>query len=178
MDHANLLARSPLLAVGLLVWPFLGSCDMDKEQSKPAPKRFSGVTDDRHYVHPKVSQVGRMVVKGCCSFDFRGAEVSQLLGDVDGRLVRGPGYRIEIAFGHRIAPLGPAFTPAGHRNVDGVSVVFFRAGSRMYALQATIPLSREAVERGIDFPQVQAVGSCDGDEGCQRLKAALDSIRF
>lgn len=156
----------------------LASCDSQTEQSPSVPKRISGVVDDRYYVHPKITEPGRTGVKGCCSFDLDAAKVTKLLGDIDGRQVEGNGFQMEIAFGSRIPPLNSPFALTERRQIDGVSAAFLQAGSRRYALEATVPLSREAENEKIDFPRLQVVGTCDGTSGCERLADALKSVRF
>lgn len=178
MARADLHGFARRLGIAICICLAPAACDQRNDEQQPAPKRFSGVMDDRYYVHPRVSGYGRTVVKGCCTFEIGRAQVTQLPGDVDGRLVRGQGYRLEMAFGNRLAPLGPEFKSSRQRSLDGVNVTEFKAGSQQYAMQATVPLSDEAATQGIDFPQLQAVGRCETAEGCRELERVLGSIRF
>lgn len=161
-----------------LLMVLLAACNQRGSEQQASSKRFSGAMDDRYYVHPRVPGDGRLVIKGCCTFETAHTEVSQLLGDVDGRLVRGSGYQIEIAFGNRLAPLRPGFRSVGQRRVDGVNVIELKAGPNQYALQASVPLSDEAAKRGIDFPQLQVLGKCETADACRELERVLASIRF
>lgn len=172
------MGRADLCGLALSVGVLLAACNQRNDEQQAAPKRFSGVIDDRYYVHPRVRGNGRTVVEGCCTFEIGRAQVTQLPGDVDGRLVRGQGYQLEIAFGNRLAPLGPEFKSSRQRSLDGVNVTEFKAGSQQYAMQATVPLADEAARQGIDFPQIQTVGRCETAEGCRELERVLGSIRF
>lgn len=155
----------------------LVSCGQPDEPAQPET-RITGVTDERYYVHPKAEEPGRTVVKGCCTFDLGDAQVTQMTGDVDGRIVRGPGYELEIAFGDWLGPLPKPYEESGERTIDGVKVTEFRGKPRQFALTATVPLSQEAIARRVDFPQLQVSGRCDGPAACARLEMIMRSIRF
>jgi hypothetical protein len=177
MARANLRGAAVKgLALSLAI--LLAACNPRSDEDQTAQKRISSVTDDRYYIHPRVPANDRMVIKGCCTFEIAEAQVTQLPGDVDGRLIRGQGYQAELAFGTRLAALPPGFTRSGHRDLDGVTVTELKSGSQQYALQAIVPLSNQAAKKGIDFPQLQVVGRCETAKGCRELKRVLESIRF
>lgn len=178
MARVDLHGFAHRLGIAVCICALLAACNRRNDEQQAAPKRFSGVIDDRYYVHPRANGNGRTVVKGCCTFDIGQAQVTQLPGDVDGRLVRGQGYQLEIAFGSRLSPLPPGFRSDRQRRLDGVNVTEFEGGSQRYALQATVPLSDEAARQRIDFPQLQVVGGCETAAGCRELERVLGSIRF
>lgn len=178
MAHVSLSRTIIALAIMFGTGGLLAACDSGTKESQNPSKRISGVTDGKFYVHPRANSIGNLVVKGCCTFNVGSDTVTQLTGDVDGRLVRGDGFRIEIAFGSRLVPIGPEFTPTGRREIDGVVVTDFKSGPRQLAMAATVPLSREVAEQGIDFPQLRVVGQCNTDDACRRLSEVVDSVRF
>jgi hypothetical protein len=165
------------LAVAISIATLICSCNQNDHQRDRA-RRISGTVDQRYFVHPTVTGAKRMIVKGCCTFDVGTAEVKQLTGDVDGREVRGEDYRLEITFGFRLGPLPASFQRSTQRTIDGVNVVELRAPPNQFAVEATVPLSNEAAQHGIDFPELQAVGRCDTRRGCDQLQRTLASVRF
>jgi hypothetical protein len=154
--------------------------DSDKESRSTV---LSGPVGTEYSAHPKIPPGDRLVLAGCCSFDVRGTRVTKLEGDVDGRLIESPGFRIEVSFGNGLARPRPEPSPTTLLNIDGVSL--FRAagpraarGEARFIYWAIVPLEPKARTAAIQSPGLEVKAWCTDARGCSAATRIIEGVRF
>ena len=178
-ERASRLALAGL-ASSLLV---LGACDSPPGGERSDNRQISGPVGTEYSVHPRFQAEGRTIVAGCCSFEAAGASIRRLEGDLDGREVKGPGYRAIISFGNGLARAAAPGAPSSVSLLDGVKlekrvVEGGKAGEPRVSYRALVPLDDRAKARNVLEPGLEITGWCDSPSACARLGAILDSMRF
>ena len=166
----------------LLACIALAGCDRGSDK-EPRSTELSGPVGTELSVHPRNVAGDRLLIAGCCTFDVQDAQVTKLEGDVDGRMVEGNGYRVEISFGNGLARRPLSTTAPSTLNIDDVTLRKFRPASAgqkepdlLYA--AIVPLNAEAQRRRVRSPGLEVRAWCATPAGCQAATRLVEGIRF
>ncbi len=166
----------------LLAFIALAGCDRGSEK-EPRPTELSGPVGTEYSIHPRNVAGDRRLIAGCCTFDVGQARITKLEGDVDGRMVEGEGYRVEISFGNGLARRPLSAAAPSTLNIDGVTLRKFRPASPgqkepdlLYA--AIVPLDAEAQRRRVRSPGLEVRAWCATTASCQAATRLVEGIRF
>ena len=177
--NASIKAASALACIAALA-----GCDRGSDK-EPRPTELSGPVGTEYSIHPRVKVGDRLLIEGCCTFDVGRARITKLEGDVDGHMVEGNGYRVEISFGNGLArrPLSAAVLST--LSIDGVALSKFRLANPgrkepdlLYT--AIVPLDAEAQRRRVRVrsPGLEVRAWCRTAEGCQAATRLIEGVRF
>lgn len=160
----------------------LAGCDRGSDK-EPRPTELSGPVGTEYSIHPRNVTGDRLLIAGCCTFDVGRARTTKLEGDVDGRMVEGDGYRVEISFGNGLARRPLSTAALSTLNIDGVTLRKFRPASPgenepelLYA--AIIPLDADAQRRRVRSPGLEIRAWCATAASCEAATRMVEGIRF
>lgn len=169
-------------AASLLACVALAGCDRGSDK-EPRSTELSGPVGTEYSIHPRNRGGDRLLIAGCCTFDVGSARIIKLEGDVDGRMVEGDGYRVEISFGNGMARRPLSAATYSTLNIDGVALRRFRPTSHgknepdlLYA--AIIPLDAEADRRRVRSPGLEVRAWCTSSERCRAATRMIEGVKF